>query len=316
MDRYNGCCSGHLCVINPEDVFLRLPCDVNSFESQAETTNPFFDYTTPPIKNINWTMGAMAYLINVSTIWGDVTAKIYRNSQRQVPFASNSAFVAFYDSATRRLHEWIESLPSCYTFSAENLKRASNNGKLGIFMTMHTAYHNAAMKLNRHVPKSTLSSSQLAHHVSLAKFHAESLLLIMNTLSSRSSTPPSPEEHRSAPAKFSSPFCGYSIVSAIDILTAKLPVASIPARLTSFSGAQSILAELSIFWQSSRNQQTLVLHRIRDIAELASSRDNQGGAGTISFNLRSIVREVGEGIFEMRDSIEKTVSRDYDCIYN
>jgi hypothetical protein len=261
-------------------------------------------------------MGAMAYLINVSTIWGDVTAKIYRNSQRQVPFASNSAFVAFYDSATRRLHEWIESLPSCYTFSAENLKRASNNGKLGIFMTMHTAYHNAAMKLNRHVPKSTLSSSQLAHHVSLAKFHAESLLLIMNTLSSRSSTPPSPEEHRSAPAKFSSPFCGYSIVSAIDILTAKLPVASIPARLTSFSGAQSILAELSIFWQSSRNQQTLVLHRIRDIAELASSRDNQGGAGTISFNLRSIVREVGEGIFEMRDSIEKTVSRDYDCIYN
>jgi hypothetical protein len=183
-------------------------------------------------------------------------------------------------------------------------------------MTMHTAYHNTAMKLNRYVPKATLSSSQLAHHVSAAEHHAGSLLVIMNTLSSRSSTPPSPDERRSAPAKFSSPFCGYSIVSAIDILTAKLSVASIPARLTSFSGAQSILAELSVFWQSSRNQQALVLQRIRDLAELASTCDEQGGAGTIGFNLGSIVREVGEGIFEMRDAIEKTVSRDYDCIYN
>jgi hypothetical protein len=316
MDRYNACCSGHLCVINPEDVFLRLPCDINSFESQAETSNPFFDHTTPPIKNTNWTMGSMAYLINIFTIWGDVTAKIYRNSQRPIPLASNAAFITFYESATRRLHEWKESLPSCYTFSAENLKRASNNGKLGTFMTMHTAYHNTAMKLNRYVPKSTLSSSQLAHHVSVAEHHAELLLVIMNTLSSRSSTPPSPDERRSASAKFSSPSCGYSIVSAIDILTAKLSVASIPARLTSFSGAQSVLAELSVFWQSSRNQQALVLQRIRDLAELASTRDEQSGAGTIGFNLGSIVREVGEGIFEMRDAIEKTVSRDYDCIYN
>jgi hypothetical protein len=265
---------------------------------------------------MNWTMGSMAYLINVSTIWGDVTAKIYRNSQRPIPLPSNTGFITFYESATRRLHEWKESLPSCYTFSAENLKRASNNGKLGTFMTMHTAYHNTTMKLNRYVPKSTLSSSQLAHHVSIAEHHAESLLVIMNTLSSRSSTPPSPDERRSAPAKFSSPFCGYSIVSAIDILTAKLSVASIPARLTSFSGAQSVLAELSVFWQSSRNQQALVLQRIRDLAELASTRDEQGGAGTIGFSLGSIVREVGEGIFEMRDAIEKTVSRDYDCIYN
>jgi len=121
------------------------------------------------------------------------------------------------------------------------------------------------------------------------------------------------------PPKFSSPFVGYSIVSAIDILTAKVPISSISTRLASFSGAQTILAELALFWQSAKNQQALVIQRIRDLAELAAGRDEAGGAGSIGYQfgaMGAVVREsTGEGIFEMRDAIEKTFSRDHDCVY-
>ena len=323
LDRFNGYRAGHLSVINPEDVFLRLPCDTKSFESQADIQNPYFDIASPTIHNPNWTIGSMAYLVNISSIWGDVMAQIYRSTQRPTPATSNSAFAAFYGSVNQRLAAWTESLPNCYTFSAENLLRAARSGKLGTFIMMHTVYHTTAMKLNRYIQHSILSRPQLQHHISLAQHHAESLLVIMDTLASRRSpVPSSPTSQAELPPKFSSPFVGYSIVSAIDILTAKIPISSISTRLASFSGAQTILAELALFWQSAKNQQALVIQRIRDVAELAAGRDEAGGAGAIGFKfgvMGAVVREAGnnggEAIFEMREAMEKTFAMDHDCIY-
>jgi hypothetical protein len=316
LDRFNGFCSGHLSVVNPEDVFLRLPCDLKSFESQIEVQNPYFDITNPMIHNPNWTICSTAYLINISSIWGDVMAQIYRSSQRPIPATSNSAFATFYESINQRLRAWNDSLPSYYTFSAENLLRAARSGKLGTFMTMHAVYHTTAMKLNRYIQHSVLFRPQLQHHISVAKHHAESLLVIMDTLASRRSpVPSSPTSPIDLPAKFSSPFIGYSIVSAIDILTSKVPISSISNRLASFSSAQSILGEIALFWQSAKNQQAQVIQRIRDLAELAA-RDEAGGAGAIGFKsgvMGATARD--EGIFEMREPIEKTFAKDHDCIY-
>ena len=321
MDRFNGFCSGHFSIIHPEDVFLRLPCDAKSFEAQHEVQNPYFDLTTPPLQNTSCTIGSMAYLVNICTIWGDVMANIYRNTQRTIPTGSHTAFTAFHETITRRLHAWKDSLPPCYQFSAESVQSAANKGKLGTFTIMHAVYHTAAMKLNRYIQRSTLSSSQIAHHTSIAQQHAETLLEITAVLASRRTslpTPISPGEHGALPSKFSSPFVGYATVSAIDILTARVSLATLPARLDSFSGAKSIVAELAAFWQSSKTQQTLILQRIRDLAELARCEDEGGRAGAIGFQsgvLRGIAREIRPGEFEMCDPIEKTFSRDYDCCY-
>lgn len=315
MDRFNGFCSGHLSILHPDDVFLRLPCDSSSFENQLDVQNPFFDINSPPIQNSSWTIGSMAYLISIATIWGDVMANIYRTSQRPNSSASRTAFSASYENATRRLRQWVDTLPNCFTFTAENLARASSSGKLGTFMMMHTTYHTTAMKLNRYIQQYTLTKSQLSHHVSIAKQHAEDLLVITDALSARHrSAPSSPNGPAHIQSKFSSPFVGYGIISAIDILTAKISVSSIPNRLTSFSGAQSTLSELAPFWQSAKNQQGLVVKRIRELADLASSKIETGGAFKFG-NMGQIARETGDGIFEMRNPIEKTFSRDYDCVY-
>jgi len=316
MDRFNGFCSGHPSVIQPEDVFLRLPCDAKLFESQAETHTPFFDFATQPLHNANGSIDSLAYLINISTIWGDVTANIYRTSQRPVSSNFNSAFTTFYESTTHRLTSWVNSLPSNYTFSTENLRRATETGKLGTFMTMHTVYHGTVMKLNRYIQKSALNSTKLAHHVSVAKQHAEALLAVMEALiARRASTLPTQTEHAVMPRHFSSPFVGYAIVSAIDILTSEFPLSSVSALLASFGSAQSILAELALFWQSGKNQYALVAQRSRDLSEL---KGGQGGTGAIGFKFRNVGvvgSQSGDGNFKMRESLETTFSRDYDCVY-
>ncbi|OWP05343.1 transcription factor Cys [Marssonina coronariae] len=318
MDRFNGFCSGHLSIIQSDDVFLRLPCDSNSFESQCDVQNPFFDLTTPPIQNVNWTIGSMAYLINVSTIWGDIMANAYRASQRPTLTTSRANFDAFYENATNRLRVWNESLPRCYIFSAENMSRAAHSGKLGIFMTMHAVYRVAAMKLNRYIQRFTLSSSQLSHHTAVAQHHAEDLLKMIDTLATcRALAPSSAVPQGDLQAPFSSPFVGYAIVSAVDILSAKVTLPMIGPRLASFQSARSILAELAQFWQSARNQEASVQLRVRDLADLARARGDAAasGVGSRTDHLAAIAREASDGVFEMREAIEKTFSRDFDCAY-
>lgn len=320
LDKFKGFLAGHLSVIHPEDVFLRLPCDTKSFEAQIDVQNPFFDYSTPPIQNVHWTIGSIAYLINVSSIWGDVMANIYRTSQRALTPNSGSAFTVFYKRSLQRLHQWKDSLPPCYQFSAESLRRAADSGKLGSFMTMHTIYHATAVNLNRYVQKSTLTAAQLDHHVTAAKLHAEDVLSILDTLAGcRSITGPmGMNKIVSAATDFSAPFVGYAILSAVDILTAKLKLEAIPSRLASFDGARTVLAELALFWQSAKNQQATVLQRVGELADLTRGKDVLGATTALGFKLpghNTVGRESADGLFEMREPIEKIFSADYDCLY-
>jgi hypothetical protein len=319
MDRFNGFCTGHLSIIHPEDVFLRLPCDSKSFEMQSDVQNPYFDVSMATIPNKNWTVGSLSYLINISTIWGDVMANIYRASQSPHPIPSYT-WQTLHDSANRRLQAWKDSLPSYYTFSAENLSRAANNGKLGTFMTMHAVYHTTMMKLHRYIKVSTLSSARLAHHVSIARNHAELLLTTMDALSAhRNDSPPSsPTNQRDMRMRFSSPFVGFAVVSAVDILSAKLSPASVSERLASFGGSESATRELALFWQCSKNQLAQVQQRINDWTEISKSVVEAGGASTVAFKFGqygSLVRESAEGLLEFREPIEKTYPTEFDCVY-
>jgi len=242
-------------------------------------------------------------------------ANVYRSSQRPSTSVSNS-FSTFYEKASRRLQVWNDSLPSCYAFSTENMKRAADNGKIGIFMTIHAVYHATMMKLCRYTWQSTLSSAQLVRRVSIARYHAETLLSLVDALAARGTSLHTHSNGQNvAPAKFSSPFVGYSIVSATDILTAKVPLATISTRIASFSGAQAVLAELAFFWHSAKKQQALVFERVQDLAEFTTGREVQGPLMSRFGNLGVAIKEAGEEIFQMKQAMEKTLPKDYDCIY-
>ncbi|KAH8591461.1 fungal-specific transcription factor domain-containing protein [Bisporella sp. PMI_857] len=297
MDRYNGFCSGRLSFINSEDVFLRLPSDCKSFDAQIETRNPYFSPSNSVLPPNSWNVGSMAHLVIISSIWGDVVANIYRTSHKPVPTASNPDFGAFYDKTMQKLHDWKASLPSYHRFSAANLATAVLEGKAGTFMTMHTLYHNTAMKLNRYIRKTTLTPAQLDHHHTVARQHAEDVLVMMDVLAARYAASPAIAIYGSGSAdRFSSPIVGYAIVSAVDILSARFKRESISNRLASFGGSQTVLAELALFWQSAKTQEAQVSQRASDMAGIMKS--GEGGE-----------------MCESRQSIEMAFEREYDSFY-
>lgn len=307
IDRFNGFCSGHLCIINPEDVFLRLPCHSRYFESQTAVETPFFDLTTPSLGPDNTTVGPMAYLINISTIWGHVMANIYRNARRPVPLTNNREFAGFYEIMTNRLEEWKATLPANLTFTTENLSRATDEGKIPTFIMLHSVYHTTTIKLNRYIQRSTLDPVQIAHHISTAQQFALSFLKVLDTVAATNST-----SSRSTPRKFSSPFVGYSIVAAVDVVSARFPLSNIRSILASFHGAQKIIDELACFWQSGRFQKGMVTKLIKGLEELAMSMDDPSKA---EFR-NSLGKENAEGVFELSELVEKTFPREHDCFYS
>ncbi|CAD6500296.1 BgTH12-07476 [Blumeria graminis f. sp. triticale] len=297
MDKFNGFCSGYLGVFKSEDVFLRLPCDTNSFNSQSDARAPFFDLTATSIPSADSSVGSMAYLINIATVWSDVLAQIYRFSQRSVP-SSPATFIKFYEDATYRMRAWNASLPDHYKLTIENLEFASIKGELGTLVLAHSVYHSAGMKLNRYIPHSILSKAQVAHHVAVATEHAEDYLHLMNKLETVRRLVQKQEDLDHLPPRFTSPFAGYCIVTAIDILAAKVPLKKIEERLVLFQGSQSVLSDICCFWQSSNAQKLSVQQRVRELVQLS-----QGEASSNS------------ECFSLGGPIDKLLSRKGDCLY-
>lgn len=119
QQRYNGFCGGTLCVINIEDTFLRLPCLENMFEASSPCDAPHFDmeildrqaYSGPG------TLGHMAYLTLISTIWGDVVTFTSRAVHRPEP-SYERLYEAFYAKTYERLEAWLAMLPETLRVSS------------------------------------------------------------------------------------------------------------------------------------------------------------------------------------------------------
>lgn len=303
MDRFNGFGSGHLSMVDPKHVYLRLPSDENSFEDQVNVQNPIFDVSVPPSsQKYPQTLGPMAYLIDMLTIWGDVMSKIYSNSQRSQP-GRFSEFTEFSQSIMERLSIWKSSLPRRYALSSEVTGRMSDPGELGTCLTMHAVYHTTFMKLNRYVRPYNFDESQTLHCIYQAMEHAKHLLDMMNSVTSRHDSTAMRSPSSTSPIGFSSPFVGYAIISAVDILSAKSTKDDIHNIIGSLTGARSVLAEIAQIWQTAKIQETLVSQRVSDLTEIEQEKQS------------SAAEELSIGTFQMREPLEKTFARENDCIY-
>lgn len=120
QQRYNGFCGGTLCVINVEDTFLRLPCLEHMFEASTPCDTPLFDadilnrqaYSGPG------PLGHMAYLILISTIWGDVVTFTSRALHRSAS-SYERLYEAFYATTYERLETWLAMLPASLRVSRQ-----------------------------------------------------------------------------------------------------------------------------------------------------------------------------------------------------
>jgi hypothetical protein len=332
LDRFNGYCSEQPSIINPDDVFLRLPCDDKSFEEQAEVHNPYFDHKAQ-FKDNSGGIGEMAYLITITSIWGDIMANIYRSSHRPSYTEDSARFKSFYRDFSSRLESWHSSLSDLLSYSADNLIKAANSGTLNIFITLHTLYHGAQMRLNRNVHPDMVPSEQLEHHIRTAHGHAEAVLLMADKLAPFLSQPKNSSGSEEDVA-FSAPFIGYAIIHAVDIITAKGYLSDLPTLYSKLRGATAVVTYLAKYWHSARNQKELLVARNADLiagpagwkgffgernfAKVIKDEDHEdegkeGDGGGPHSEGRS--QKLQKGKYEMKTAIDQTLVRDHDCIY-
>ena len=247
----------------------------------------------------------MAYYVQISSIWGDVLANIYRSPHLSVERYS-ADHEAFHITTHQRLSSWKASLPAYLSYNTFNTNISIKNGYVGTFISLHTIYHATIMKLNRDIRHATLSAASTTRAIQEATNHALQLLEMMQTLSNadRRKVPtstPSQFHQQQLKIPFSTPFAGYAILIAIDILSAggSLDPTSLSKTFRIMNGGLKVAEELSQFWASARAQRKAIRKRVEQLAESATSDEAAGKKAWVA-----------------RIPLDKTFGGDQDVFYN
>lgn len=247
----------------------------------------------------------MAYYAQISSIWGDVLANIYRSPHQSIQRYS-ADHEAFHITTHQRLSSWKASLPDYLSFSTFNTRASINDGYVGTFISLHTIYHATIIKLNRHIRHAHLSAASVTRAIQAATHHSLQLLEIMQTLSNAErqkvfTSTPSHSHQQQLKIPFSTPFAGYAILIAMDVLSAagSLDPDALTNTFRIMNGSLKVIEELSQFWASARAQRKVVRRRVEQLAESATGK-----------------AAVGKKVWIARTALDKTFGGDQDVLYN
>lgn len=259
--RLNGHLFSHACAIQDDDIFVHLPCNEESYESQEDPRMTCPDNGGVESNQSNATEGPkpipMAYLIQLSSIWTDVLAHIHR-SPHQSDTSYRTFFGTFYTTTTDRLTTFIFSLPPHLSYNAFNTSGHLANNLLPIYITIHTLYHHTHLILNRYARLSLLSPSTLTANILAATTHARSLLRMMQSLTRL------PTDLKTLP-----PLVTSAIVTATDVLSAagSFETEFFTDTLRIMNGGLSVVNEVAGCWKGLKVGRRKIKERIGEVAE-------------------------------------------------
>ncbi|GFF25570.1 putative C6 transcription factor [Aspergillus lentulus] len=274
MDRLSCFYSSTSAFIPSQTAYLRMPCREEVFEAQQYTTVPYFQsfLNQPPASTDDELseLSAMALLIEMVSLWGEVTDHVFRLSL--VPMESSTTpFEEFYTTICQRADAWVARLPEHLRFSTLNMERSFRARKPDPFFSIHLLYHATMMKLNRHARGQDYRAEFVSRQVRMARTHAAETLRIAFALAhytgeydaSRIAVDSAPPQ-----ATILNPFLGYVILSAVDILSAAGLVADMPECVKLIRGGLEAVKELGRFWESSLPLVSLIEARLEPLMEI------------------------------------------------
>jgi hypothetical protein len=304
MDRFNGFCSGHLAMFHNQDCLLRLPCNEQMYEQGNIPLTPFFDNRKVDPQQFVYSdsnaPGMMAYLVQIASIWGEVLARAHR-SRYQPASAWGAPFEEFYEQTIERLEAWERSLGDHLKCSEGNIDKAGQSGHLGTYGALHTLYHCTMMKLNRHGRYDCMQPQHIDRNVKSAYEHACKTLDMMKAIAK--------QNRGGKSGKFgfaiSSPFTGFAILTAMDILTATGSMADLlnpgSRSIELLAGGIDVMTELSEHWSSAKTQLKLIERRFEDL--MATVQCHEAPART------------RVTAFFARDPLEVSFGLEHDLVY-
>ncbi|KAK7517130.1 uncharacterized protein IWZ02DRAFT_492437 [Phyllosticta citriasiana] len=268
MDRYNGFSGGTLFFVDGADTILRLPSNKSSYDAGLSLDTPLFEAGLVENDSPNWKdVSPMGYHVLISAIWGDVWVVTTRSARRTLN-TSLDEYVDYYDKTKRRLDEWHSRLPSNLLYSDSNLDEAIRNGSVGTLVGMHALYNATIMRLNRYLRHASLPLHIVTRNIQRANVAARQLLVsIMGPLTKHVRDARLGANNQFA---FSTPFPGYAVLLATDIISSGGPACELPNTIKAVDKGLSIVEEIAQFWNSAKAQQKGVQARMRLLVDTAT----------------------------------------------
>lgn len=267
-------------MIHSEDVFLRVPCEEKFYEEQEYVETPFYNNglvdQTLCQSTKSFKLGSMARCVQVTSIWSDISASISRSSH-----TSDDQYMAyyqsFYDGTCQKLNSWRDSLSSKLTTTDSEIAAWIRSDLIGSFVSLHAIYHAAIIRLNRNVRHVLLPASVIARNVKTAVNHATQLLQLIQKVEHpvqnvEASCPVGDNPGSEIKTIFTSPFIGYAMFTAIDVLSAGGSLDLCVDTLTLMKCSLTMFDRLNRFWASARVQSRSIQRRCDQLTEIMYTR--------------------------------------------
>lgn len=165
-------------------------------------------------------MGAMAFLVRVVGIWGNILKQIHLSG-----FDKEKDREKEFYSLIENLETWRKTLPRGLEYSNENLAGQIKVGTAGAFVTMHVMWHTAMAYVHRYVrtmnshkeiesSNSSAAMENIVQSIRKTFVHADAVLLIMSHVQQKRN-----EAQRMGDIEVivNAPFLGQAISDACDI---------------------------------------------------------------------------------------------------
>lgn len=265
MDRYFGFCEGMLCTVSKPDTYLRLPCSEEVYREGVDSSEaPFYDNGL--IEKCETELGptspvsSMAHLVLITEIWSDITAFANQGSRRS-PVGYAAAYEAFRADISRRLRTWTLRLPEHLRYSEANMLRSLQEEYAGDFIHMHLYFYYCLLKLSRWM-RISLNTEHLHRNIVEAHMYAHRMLDISGSLREMLRKQPAP--------RFSTPFVGNALLSAVDIVGAGGHDGTLGKSTDKVNASNAAFNDLQLapYWKSAEKQLRLCEQRFFTLSNI------------------------------------------------
>lgn len=262
-----------------DDIFLRLPCASDLFDSGRIPETPLFDPDLRPLSAGQHKMlGNFAYLVQVAHLMSEIRTSAMR--QQQTVRFKGTGYSS--DGLRGNLEDRLKSWAAQYQHGCE--VRGDRNSKVdspttttvrhfaaqpGYYAGHDVMFHYANMELNRSVFHPKLSDRALSEHAQKARQHAVWTLEKAKELVQLHDEE---DEFQSAPC---GPTAGPAVLAAIDIITAAGKLDGVMMNQSKLMeclyAGLTLLDQLAPCWESARLARELAQKRVTLVFSQASS---------------------------------------------
>lgn len=290
--RYTSFTYGSMGFIHDVEVFVRMPSTNQSYNLGQDMQVPHFHGDS--IREVHVSEpGSMALLVDIASIWGDVTSNAYRARTRS-EVVYKDWYLKHWDGTLERMHQWEASLGPKYEYSVENTTRSLQEGYFGDYFIIHAVHCVTGLMLGRLGRFKLLDDDTIRRNVQFSFKYARRLLSIVSMVD-RATTKPYSEDMEFALLQ---PFPGYCILCACDVVSSggeRSELTLLPNN--ELAQAKAVIERIASHWT------TAVQHRniIEERQKLLSAHSITAGV---------------ENRIHLRDPMEKClVPDDHDLIY-